>query len=707
MYWSERPFVRIFLFFTAGIYLSLKIDLFRNTSPLALAGIVLLLLIVAFMLLPKRLPYRWHWIKGVVLGLALMFTGALVTTVHYPRQKLNMNPVKGTFLGVVNSQPAETEKTVKVKVKLLKEVDSSTIVLPANVLLYFEKDTINRLRYGDEVLFAATLKVPDKPANPEEFDYGVFLKVRGIAFVGFVPGGSFRIVGNNPPSRLVGFAIRLRQKILKSLRANGLSGNEYAVAAAIVLGYDEVMDDAIRQNYQRAGAMHVLCVSGLHVGVIYLVMMTLLQFLNTSKRRKILKAVLLLLSVWMYALLTGLAPSVMRATVMISFIIVGNEVERDKDAYNTLAMSALFLLLYNPGFLFDVGFQLSYAAVLGIVTFYRPVYRLLYFKNGLLNKAWAATAVSVAAQLGAFPVAAHYFHFLPTWFLVSNLIVMLLSTVIISTGLLFIVVSSIPLVSGWVALVLSGLIYLMNYLIEWVGKLPWSGVDDIYFPWVKVTLVYLLLLFGYRLFLKKEHNFVIPLLSTVLLLILFQVVHRFETETQSKIVVYDVGSKHEAVDFISGKNHVLLCDSALLKATGTLRYATENYRIKRGLNSKGASFNSYKNDGVTGLWNQGDFFVFNGVSIVRIKSNHFVPLSKPLPVDWLLISGNRTPDVKKLQQTFSFKKVILEPSVYKCNAKVITETFAKRGVTVYSVGQNGAFVFNTGSGGSILSCIDK
>ncbi len=696
MYWSERPFVRIFLFFAAGIFLSLNIDLFRNISSFALAGVVLLLLTIAYILLPRRLPYRWHWIKGVVLGLAMLFTGVLVAKAHYPSQNTNANAVKGIFLGVINSQPSETEKTVKVKVKLLEEVDTLTIALPANVLLYFEKDSINRLRYGDEVLFSATLKVPDKPANPEEFDYRAFLKVRGITFVGFVPRGSFRIVGNNPPSRLTGFAISLRQKILKSLRANGLSGDEYAVAAAIVLGYDEVMDDAIRQNYQRAGAMHVLCVSGLHVGVIYLVMVTLLQFLNTSKRKKILKAILLLMSVWLYALLTGLAPSVMRATVMISFIIVGNEVERDKDAYNTLAMSALFLLLYNPGFLFDVGFQLSYAAVLGIVTFYRPVFRLFYIKNSLLSKAWAATAVSVAAQLGAFPVAAHYFHFFPTWFLVSNLIIMLLSTIIISTGLLFAVVSWIPWVSGWVAFVLSGLIYLMNYLIEWVGRLPWSGLDDIYFPWVKVTLVYMLLFFGYRLFLKKEHNFIIPLLSTALLLILFQLVHRFEIETQNKIVVYNVGGKHEAIDFINGKNHLLLADSALLKEPDILRYATGNYRIKRGLDSKVESFNNFKNDSVTGLWNKGGFVVFHGISMVRINNSHFLPLSKPLPVDWLLISGNREPDIEKLLQTFAFKKVIIEPSVYESKAKQITEKLTKVGVPVYSINRNGAFIGNLG-----------
>jgi len=707
MYWSARPFVRIFFFFAAGIYLTFQFDLFRGISPFVFAGAIVLLLMIAYLLLPRRLPYRWHWIKGVVMGLAIVFTGILIIKVHYPSQTTAGNSVKGTFLGIVKSQPSETDNTIKVKVKLVKMVDSTAISLPEDVLLYIEKDSLARLRYGDEVLFSTTLKTPDEPANPDEFDYRVFLKTKGIARVGFVRSGNFKIVGNRPPNRLVGFAIGLRQKILQALRANGLEGDEYAVAAAIILGYDEVMDDAIRQNYQRAGAMHVLCVSGLHVGVIYLVMFSLLQFLNTSKRKKILKAILLLLSVWSYALLTGMAPSVMRATVMISFIIIGNEVERDKDAYNTLAMSAFFLLLYSPGFLFDVGFQLSYAAVIGIVTFYRPVYRLLYFKNCLLNKVWAATAISVAAQLGAFPVATHYFHFFPTWFLVSNLIVMLFSAIIISTGMLFAVVSWIPLLSGWVAFVLSGLIYLMNYLIGLVGNLPWSGMEDIYFPWVKVVLVYLMILFAYRLLLKKEHNFIIPLLGTMLLFILFQVVRRFETVTQNKVVVYNVGTKHEAIDLINGKNHLLLGDSTLLKDTRRSKYATDNYRIKCGLETNVKPISKSFFDKTEGIWSDGDFIVFNGISMARISDTNFFPLSKPMPIDWVLVSGNRKPDVEKLQQTFSFKKVILEPSVYKSNVKEIAEAFSKRGVPVYSVGQNGAFVFDTGSGGSFLSCIDN
>ncbi len=694
MYWSARPFVRIFFFFAAGIFLFFKIDFFRDTSLFIFPVTIIVFLFVAYLLLPRRLSFKWHWVKGVVLAIAIMATGVFVARLQYPLQEMDIKQVKGSFLGIVISQPSETEKSLKVKVKVIKKLDSLGGKLPGCVLLYFEKDSVSKLHYGDEVLFSARLKTPEAPANPEEFNYNWFLKTRGVSLVGFVPRGSFRVVGNKPPSRLLAFAIGLRQKILKALKNNGLSGNEYAVAAAVVLGYDDMMDDAIRQNYQRAGAMHVLCVSGLHVGVIYLVMITLLQFLNKSKKGKIVKAILLLLSVWMYALLTGLAPSVMRATVMISFIIVGNGVERDKDAYNTLAMSAVFLLLYNPGFLFNVGFQLSYAAVLGIVTFYRPLVRLLYVKNTILRKAWEATTVSLAAQLGAFPLAAHYFHFFPTWFLLSNLVVMLFSSVIISAGMLFAVVSWIPVVSGGVAFVLSGLIYLMNYLIELVGHLPWSGVEDIWFPWFKVAFIYIAVLFAFVFLQKKEPKFIIPFLSAALLLLLFQVGHRYNVLTQHKIIVYNVGKKHSAIDFVNGNNHALFCDSVLLMEPKGLEYATDNFRIKLGLKKNTKPLPATFSDSKLNLWVSQNIFVFNGLSMVLIDDDSFVSGSKPLKVDWVIFSGSRMLNVDKLLQNFSFNKAIVEPSGYRKGVDTLINKLTTKGVQVYDINYKGAFVYN-------------
>ena len=696
MFWSARPFVRIFILFAFGVFVAFKWDALRGISPVLFYAVLGSLLLFAYFLLPKRFKYKYHWIKGLFLGFAVMVSGVLITTLYYPEGNNSVTQLRGTFVGVISGQPEETDRSYKALVELYGEQDSIFRPLSGKVLIYFEKDTTVVLQYGDIVLFSAVLKEPENTGNPEEFDYKSFLKTKGVELVGFVAADHYRVEGNNPPNRLAGFAIGLRQKILHALKEYGLSGDQYAVAAAIVLGYDDVMEDRIRQNYQRAGAMHVLCVSGLHVGVIYLVMAMLLKFLNKNRLQKVLRVIVLLLAVWFYALLTGMAPSVMRAAVMISFLIIGDEVERDKDAYNTLALSALFLLVINPGFLFNVGFQLSYAAVLGIVTFYRPIYRLLYIKSRVFDKLWAATSVSIAAQTGAFPLAAHYFHFFPTWFLLSNVVILLFSTLIISLGMLFIVVSWIPLVAGWVAYLLSGLIYLMNFLITEIGRLPASGISDLYISWPMVAVIFAVLFTFYRFVVLKEEAFVIPLLSSILLLVLMLDVHRFRNLTQSRIVIYNV-NKHSAIDFVNSNKHILLCDSLLLKEQKLLDYCAENCRVKWGLEKRAYPFTGAGQYPGVGLWHDERVFWFNGISIAKIENDSFYPTQEPLSVDWLWVTGKGNVDMNRLNKVFLFNRIIINPTVYDNIKSRVKKKLPLSGILVNDIRDEGALVYSFSS----------
>ena len=693
MFWSARPFVRIFIFFAAGVFVAFKWDALRGISPVLFYVVLGFLLLLAYFLLHKRFKYKYHWIKGFFLGFAVLISGILITTLYYPEGNNAAVQLRGTFVGVISSQPEETDRSYKALVEIYGEQDSLFRPFSGKVLIYFEKDTTVVLQYGDIILFSTVLKDPENAGNPEEFDYKSFLKTRGVELVGFVAANHYQVAGNNPPDRLVGFAIGLRQKILLALKDHGLTGDQYAVAAAIVLGYDDVMEDRIRQNYQRAGAMHVLCVSGLHVGVIYLVMAMLLKFLNKNRLQKVLRVIILLFAVWFYALLTGMAPSVMRAAVMISFLIIGDEVERDKDAYNTLALSALFLLIINPGFLFNVGFQLSYAAVLGIVTFYRPIYRLLYIKSRVFDKLWAATSVSIAAQTGAFPLAAHYFHFFPTWFLLSNVVILLFSTLIISLGMLFIVVSWIPLVAGWVAYLLSGLIYLMNFFITEIGQLPASGISDLYISWPMVAVIFVVLFTFYRFVVLKEEAFVIPLLTSILLLVLMLDVHKFRNLTQSRIVIYNV-NKHSTIDFVKSDKHILLCDSLLLKEPKLLDYCAENCRVKWGLERRVYPFTGADQNKEVGFWRDEGIYWFNGIRIAKIENDRFYPVQKPLPVDWLWITGKGNIDMDRLNKVFLFNRVIINPTVYDNNRLRVKKKLQSPGVLVNDIRKEGALVYS-------------
>ncbi len=688
MYWSARPFVRIVFIFVAGILSYYFFPPIRQHTVFLYLSVIILLTIAAI-ITQKKSDIRFNPLKGLVFASLIYAFGLFTADLHFSKTIDKPIYYEGTFSGIIIQQPVEKTNSFKAVVEIRQCFDTN-LALPFKSLIYFQKNDQYQLQYGNRILFHALIKPPEPPKNPGEFNYKNFLNYQNINQVAYVKKISYRIIDNQTVNPVKKAALQLRNRLLQSLQANGITGKDYAVAAAILLGYDALMNDEIRENYQKAGAMHVLCVSGLHAGIIYLVFNFLLSFLKKNKSQKILKVVLLLIIVWFYAFLTGLSPSILRATVMISFFIVGNEMKRDKEAYNTLAMSAFFLLLYNPGFIFNVGFQLSYAAVLGIITFYRPINNLVWSKFGLVRKLWSVMAVSIAAQLGTFPLAAHYFHTFPSYFLLTNLIIFPFSFLIITGGLLFIFVSWIPVVAHWAALLLSGMIYLMNLLVNKVAGLPGSAIQDLYFPWIKVVLTYGIILFTFLLLQTQQKKYLFLTLSAVLLFLINQTIHRYQTLRQQKILVYDLKNNGRAIDLIHGNNHVLLTD---LQDHQKIFYYTENLRIQSGLKPNIRQFSQSSNTALSGLYLSDDFLSFNGLRMA-MPHQFYYPTPKPLKVDrlWLTAGSFQTPE--KLSGIFDFKEVILGSDLNAGTRKKWLRYLTKKGIPFYDIHEKGCLIID-------------
>ena len=251
----------------------------------------------------------------------------------------------------------------------------------------------------------------------------------------------------------------MRDKLLNILKENGLKNNELAVASALILGYKDDLGEELKHSYSSAGATHVLAVSGLHVGIIFLVLNFLLNILDKNDRFKISKAILLICFLWAYATITGLSPSVVRAATMFSFVTIGKSFGKSSSIYNTLCASAFVLLVYNPYLIMEVGFQLSYLAVVGIVYFQSIIYKWIYVKNKFLKYIWMITSVSIAAQLTTFPLGLLYLHQSPTYLFASNLFVIPGAMLIIGLGILLFITSWIPLISGGIGWLLAKFIW--------------------------------------------------------------------------------------------------------------------------------------------------------------------------------------------------------------------------------------------------------
>ncbi|MBA4323416.1 MAG: competence protein, partial [Odoribacter sp.] len=353
----------------------------------------------------------------------------------------------------ISEPPVEKENTFKLVVEVRNIKDSTTWKeVSGKAIIYLQKDSFSSgLHYGDRLFISSDFSEVRSPQNPSEFNYKKYLSNRFVYHQSYVKSGKWKLVSRDHGNIFMTAAINIRNLFLGIFRDNKITGREYAVSSALILGYTDKIDPELMKDYSNVGVIHILSVSGMHVGVIFLVLNYLLFFFEKFRHGKIIKTIILLLLIWLYAMITGLSPAVLRAAAMFSFIAAGRSFNRQVNIFNSLAASAFLLLMINPFFLADVGFQLSYLAVVGIIIIQPFLSSLWYPGNWFLKQAWGITVVSVAAQIATFPLSIMYFHQFPNYFLVSNLIVIPFSNFIIYSGMLVLFTAPI----GWLSMIFS------------------------------------------------------------------------------------------------------------------------------------------------------------------------------------------------------------------------------------------------------------
>jgi len=350
------------------------------------------------------------------------------------------------------------------------------------------------------------LKKVSPPQNPGEFDHKRYLAFHNVYHRAYLKNTDWVYSGNTSANPLLQFSLTLRNKLLNILSANHIKGNEFSVGAALLLGYEDQLDQDIISSYANTGALHVLSVSGLHVAIVYVFFNWLLFFLDKMKYGAIIKTILLLAFLWLYTLITGLSPSVLRATTMLSFIVIAKASNRYTNIYNTLAASIFLLLLIDPFLIMNVGFQLSYLAVIGIVYIQPKIYDWFYVQNWLLDKTWMLTSVSIAAQIATFPLALFYFHQFPNYFLVSNFIVIPLSTLVIYLGIALFVLAKVSMVALYLSMGFNYSVWFLNESVKEIEKWPYASLQGISITVLENWLFYGFIILFFYLFNKRKGN---------------------------------------------------------------------------------------------------------------------------------------------------------------------------------------------------------
>jgi len=493
---------------------------------------------------------------------------------------------EATYFVQLLEVPVEKKKSYKVEVEVVRIADGQILQqTKGRAIVYLQKDSsASVLQPGEIIQVNSNFQPLQKPTNPGQFDYGGYLRNRGIHRTAYVRKDNWFKKGQGEAD-FMGPIRQLRATLLQLLNTGDLSGEEGQIASALLLGYKEDLDPELRQAFVEAGAMHVLAVSGLHVGIVFMALSFLLKWIERFPNGKVIKVFLIVGLIWFYALLTGSSPSVIRASVMFSMIGLAGVFQRQANIYNTLAASAFVMLMFDPSLLFEVGFQLSYSAVLGIVAIYPKLRGLLFSRFWLLNKMWDLTAVSIAAQLGTLPLSLYYFHQMPVYSFLSNLIVIPAAFIVISIGGIYLVFFWIKPLALVLAKILWAALWLTNSSMKWIGDLPASVIEFPNVGFLETLLLYgLIICVLVSIIHRNRSSLTVGLICSALLLCTF-IMKDIEAGSQQKLIIFDQRNGM-LIAQVDGMNMTVHADSIALHdpyIQRTIEDAARNFRVKEVL----------------------------------------------------------------------------------------------------------------------------
>lgn len=699
--WKKTPFIRLILPLIAGILLSIyfKLDSFYWSIPFCF-----LIGFIVFLHFQKRIAanFSTNYIFGISLYVTLILAGINLTVFRTERNyqshylnSLDQSNYTSKLIVEIDEIPKQKPKSLYTIVSL-KAIENKGEIVPAigKLILYFEKDSSsNTLLQGDQIIVNCHLQNISEPRNPEEFNYSQYLYFHQIYQQAYVSSENWKSVSKGGWS-FKKIAGKSRDFLLSKLKDNGLEGEQLAVASALILGYKDDLSDDLKHAYSSTGAMHVLAVSGLHVGIIFMVLNNLLRFMDKNRKLMLFKVIILLIFLWFYAFITGLSPSVIRASTMFSFVILGGAFNRTSSIYNTLASSGFVLLCIDPYLVMEVGFQLSYLAVLGIVYFQPKIYKLMYCKNWLLDKIWGITSVSLAAQIATFPLGLLYFHQFPVYFLFSNLVVIPGAMIIIGLGILLFISSSFSIIASFIGYALNEVIYWMNYLVMSIDKLPFSLIEGVSISILGCWLIYAFIVSIVPLLeFKKLKYFNVGLLLLISFLIT-DIIEDVNIRSHNQIIIFDV--KNETVlNFIDVNHNYFFASDGLINDRSKMQFHIKNYW--NSLDANSTNFMSFdENATENGFIKEGPFYCFNGKVLFHLNQP-FPTQYESLPrinqtIDVCYITQINASSFENSMQFFNAKVIIIGNDVSKKEAQKITTWCEQNKVDLHDIKKDGAYV---------------
>ena len=549
-------------------------------------------------------------------------------------------------------------------------------ITKGKILLNIKKDSlIKKLNVDELIVTKCNFKDLLPPLNPNQFDYKQYLSKQGIYQQIFLQKHQFALLPGYRKWTFLGLSARFRNKVQKSLIKHNFKDDELGVIKALLLGQRQDISKELVTDYQQAGAIHILAVSGLHVGVILLILSFLFKPIERFNKGKLIKAILIVIFLWLFAFIAGLSASVVRAVTMFTFLAFGQAFKRKNIITFSLISSFLFLLIIKPMFLFDVGFQLSYLAVFSIVWLQPKLYNCWSTKVKLIDYIWQLFTVSIAAQIGILPLSIYYFQQFPGLFLASNLVIIPFLMYILFGGLLVIFLSLLNILPQFLAETYGYVISSMNSFVTWVSSQQLFLIKELSLTFIMMITWYAFLFFGALFLINRKVKKLLYFLITILIVQSLFLFEKYQKENKKEFLLF-----HKSRKSIVGKR---IGDKLFLNNNvDTLKlkddFSLKNYRINEGIKEiiyvKPYNFINFSKI---------DILLIDSLGVYKVKG-----VKKPIVV----LQHSPKINLKRLIKILKPRLIIVDGSNYKSYVNNWREVCEKQKTPFYFTGEKGAFI---------------
>ena len=616
IHFNNTPFIRISIPVAAGITANIFFDFDSKY------WIILLIIVCIKIFALWIFPVKWKWklkaLQGVVILMLLFFFGGIIQSLKIKKNTPNFSETDKAYIFKIIEKNRKIKGGEKYLAEVYKADEKAEYVSKCYI---YTKDTLVFLQEGDIIISNCKLKQIKNTSNPGGYDFQKQSAIKGIFFKASINNISeFSLIGKDY-NKISRFIHRNQEWIVETLIHSLKNKENSGLAEAILIGYRDDLDQSLLNSYINTGVVHVIAISGLHVGLIFSIISLIIKSIAGQAMGRWISLCITLPAIWWFTILTGSTASVVRSALMSTFIIIGNSSEKKPVTLNSLLAAAFIQMIYDPDVISDLGFQLSYSAVSSILIFNPLINSLLFVKNKFIESGWSMVCVTLAAQLLTTPISIYHFHQFPVLFLLTNLVAVPLSSILLIAEIMLCVANLITSDTELFSVPINFLIDTMNAYIRKIELVPFAVINNIFIGIPTFVMIYtLFILLFFLLHVKKSNNLLYLIFVFSFTCIVYNS-HKFLKSTEKRIVILNI-SGETCIMIENGQYALLIANKELLenhiRIVALKKQLTNKYWIEK--------------------------FEFKSIpktpSIIKIISSSFLTDKKGSIKRILLISGN-------------------------------------------------------------------